>query len=904
MDHQVEQAHTAARVDHAQSSVAAELGLLSTKLARPRLPPGFVARPHVDALLDAGTRGPLTLVSAGAGWGKTLTTAAWAAGSPEAGPVAWVSLDPTDNQPRAFWTCVIGGVRASGAVGPENPLAGLVPGLGTEAETLRRLVAGLAQLPGPVVLVLDDFDLIDDPAVMEGLGALLRARVPELRIVLLTRADPMLPLHRLRVAGDLVEIRSADLALTVRDAAALVAHDGVELGAGDAELLVERTEGWPAGLRLAALFLARDQPEHRAADFGGDDHAVVEFLAEEVLARHPPDVQRFLLHTSVAERLSAALAEELTGETRGQQHLEDLAASNTFVVALGPGQTWFRYHALLRQMLRHRLSVESPHAVPDLHRRAARWFSEQGEPLEALRHAADAQDWALMGRLLVTQALPLVLSAERTGLGQALARIPTHRLADTPELALAATTRLLLANRYADMRPHLARAEAQLATVDPDDGAATRIGMLLFSTAVARTVGDTTSVVALATRALDELSARGAALPAAGAYRATALANLGTGEFWSGRLRQAEATLARGLAEAEGVPDASRVNMLAHLALSSAVSGRLSEAEERASRAVRLVQERGWSPATQEATAHLALSIVHVQRDEIEEARAALAAGRAAAALEPAPRSAMVLYQVRLDAAVGRLDAARSQLARLHRDLGSWEPPRLLARWLRVTEAEVDLAAGDPAAAMERVRLDRPEDDDSLLVPERLLRARALLDLADPHGATEALAPLVAADLEPRSSVELWVLTALAADRLREDRRAGEALRLALVAAEPEGVRRPFVAWGQEPLPRLLSRAKALHPSTRRFVEELEATLAGAAAGGQGVAGQRVSLTDRELSVLQYLPSMMTYPEIGAALFVSVNTVKSHLRHLYAKLGVANRRQAVLRARELGLLEP
>ena len=365
--------------------------------------------------------------------------------------------------------------------------------------------------------------------------------MPQLRLVLLTRADPTLALHRLRVAGDLVEVRSADLALTVADAAALVANDGVVLRAGDAELLVERTEGWPAGLRLAALFLTRDQPGHRAADFGGEDHAVVEFLAEEVLARHPPDVQRFLLRTSVVERLNASLAEELTDEARGQQLLEDLAASNTFVVGLGPGRTWFRYHALLRQMLRHRLSVESPEVVPDLHRRAAHWFSEHGEPLEALRHAAEAQDWGLMGRLLVTQALPLALSAERAGLGLALARIPTQQLSSSPELALAAATRLFLANRFADMRPHLARAEAQLGAGDPDVVAGTRIGLLLFSMAVSRTLGDNEAVMASAGRALDELASRGVTLPAAGAYRATALANLGTGQLWSGRLRRGRA---------------------------------------------------------------------------------------------------------------------------------------------------------------------------------------------------------------------------------------------------------------------------------------------------------------------------------------------------------------------------
>jgi len=903
VDHQLEPANDARLVPDARSAAAAELGLSTTKLGRPRLPPGYVPRAQVNAMLDAGTRHPVTLVSAGAGWGKTLATSAWAAGSPPVGPVAWVSLDRSDNQPRAFWSYVVGALRGTGAVPPDNPLARLVPGLGTESEVVRRLVTGLEQLSGPVVLVLDDFHLVDDPAVMAVLTTLVRSPVPQLRLVLLTRTDPTLPLHRLRVAGELGEIRSAELALSVTEAAALLALDGVESQPGDAELLVQRTEGWPAGMRLAALFLSRDAPNHRAADFGGDDHAVVEFLAEEVLRRQPPEMQQFLLRTSVAERLNASLAEELSGTTNGQQHLEALAASNAFVVALGVGRTWFRYHGLLRQMLRHRLTVETPDLVPELHRRAAHWFSAQGLPLPALRHAAEAEDWALMGRLLVSEALPLALSAERADLGLVLGRIPAQRLADTPELALAAATRLLLANRFADMRPHLARAEAQLAGADPEHAVGTRVGLLLFSVAVARAVGDNAGVMASAGRALDELSTHGGSLPAARGYRATALANLGTGQLWAGRLHAAEATLTNGLAEADGTPEASRVNMLGHLSLSAAVSGRLSEAEERASRALRMVEDRGWSPMVQEATAHLALSIVHLQRNDTDAALAALAAGRAAAALEPAPRSAMVLYQVRVDAAVGRVDAARGHLARLYRELGDWQPPRLLARWLRVAEAEVDLASGDPAAALERVPLDGPDDHDSPLVPERLLRARALLELSDPHGAEDVLSPLRTAGLEPRSVVEMWVLTALAANRLREDRRADEALHRALVAAEPEGIRRPFVAWGQEHLPRLLTNAKALHPRSRPFVERLESGSPTAAPIPRNNGAQAVSLTDRELSVLQYLPSMMTYPEIADQLFVSVNTVKSHLRHLYAKLEVVNRRQAVTRARALGLLE-
>jgi LuxR family maltose regulon positive regulatory protein len=900
---QLDPASTAEPEPLAAPPTATDPGLSRTKLSRPRLPPGYLHRPQVDALLDAGTRGPLTLVSAGAGWGKTLATAAWASGSPQVGPVGWVSLDGRDNQPRAFWSYLVEALRSCAPVEADNPLAQLVPGLGSDEENLRRLVAGLERLPGPVVLVLDDFDVVDDPTVLAGLTQLLRVPVPQLRLVLLTRADPALPLHRLRVAGQLTQIRSADLALTASDAAALVAVDGVALAAGDAELLVRRTEGWPAGLRLAAMFLARDEPGHAAADFGGDDHAVVEYLAEEVLARHPTQVRRFLVRTSVAERVDASLAEALTGEAHSQQHLEDLAATNSFVVELGPGRRWYRYHALLRQMLRHRLSVESPEVVPDLHRRAAAWFSEHGRPLEALHHAADAEDWPLVGRLLVTQALPLALSVERAALAQALARVPTHRLADTPALGMVAATRALLAADYTGLRPPLARIEEQLGSDVTPEATGTRIALNLFGVALYRATGDNAGVLEAATGALELLSGPGATLPAAGSYKVTALANLGTGLLWSGRLDEAENRFEEGLGENDATVEATRVNMFAHLSLAAAVGGRLTDAEQLASEAIQLAQDRGWSPLPQEATAHLALSMVHLQRNDLDEAVAALAVGRPAASIEPAARLASALLQVRIDAASGRVDAARRGLERLHREVGGWVPPQLLVRWLRVTEAEVDLAAGEPSAALGHLPLDGSAEVDEPLVSERLLSARALLDLADPVGAEQMLSPLHEAGLGHRSEVELWVLTALVADRLREDRRATDALRRALVAAAPEGVRRPFVGWGQARLPRLLARTKILHPAVRSFVEELEADDPTTAAHTKTVAPQGMALTARELSVLEYLPSMMTYPEIAAQLFVSVNTVKSHLRHLYAKLEVVNRRQAVIRAREIGLLE-
>ncbi len=887
---------------------AADIGLLVTKLSRPRLPPGVVRRPHVDQLLDVGTRGALTLVSAGAGWGKTLAVASWADQRTDLA-VAWVSLDAGDNQQRAFWSYVVAALRSSLDLDPDNPLLGLVPGFATPQENLRRVVAGLVRLAVPVVLVLDDIHVIDDEAVLADLSTLLRAPPPQLRLVLLARADPALSLHRLRVSGALTEVHSADLALNVEEATELMARDGVVLGAADAALLRQRTEGWPAGLRLAALFLARTGPGHQVADFGGTEQSVAEYLAEEVLSPHSADLRRFLLRTSVVERVSASLAEELTGQSGGQRVLESLTAANTFVVGLDAERTWYRYHALLRQMLLHRLRVEAPEEVADLHRRAAGWLSEHGQPLAALHHAADADDWDLLGRLLVTRALPLAVSVERSGLDSVLARIPRHRLAGSPELALAGATRALLANRLAEVQPHLLRAQQLPLSEHPLVATGTRIGSLLFSAVVARTEGDDERLIAVTKQALEELDGAGARLPVAGAYRALALSNLGTGLVWAGRLATAERALVAGIAPAEETAlDAGRVNMLAHLALSAAISGQLLTADLLAGRAIDLVDERGWGELVQVTTAHLALAIVHAERGDPDLARAALARVGEVGALDAFAGFATSLYRVRLDAGSGRVDDARAQLTqltRLRQELGDWQPPSLLARWLVVAEAEVLLESGDARAALERVSREVLPGRGGRLRPERLVRARALLALGDVRGADDALAPLRDADAPHGTVVEACVLTALAADRLREDGRASDALRRALQAAEPDGFRRPFTAHGGDQLDRLLARVALLHPEVRPLVAKL-AGPAGDGADAQADDGtaSAVELTDRELSVLQFLPSMLTYPEIALELFVSVNTVKTHLRHVYAKLDVGNRRQAVQRARELGLLDP
>ena len=885
-------------------SLEGDLGLLPTKLARPRVPPRYVARPQVDRLLDKGALGVLTTLSAGPGWGKTLAAAHWAASKPADDPVAWVSLDDDDNEPRRFWSYFMAALRGARGVAPSDPLAQLVPGFGDEDEFLRRLLVGLTQLDSRVMVVLDDFHLIREPAVLSGVGELLRHRVDQLRLVLLTRSDPTLPLHRLRVNEDLTEVRARDLAFDVVEASALLEGHGVPVSTHEARMLVERTEGWPAGLRLAALFLARQQPQRRVADFAGDDQTVTSYLAEEVLGSQPPEMRRFLLRTSITERLSGELAEVLTGQARSQQHLEDLELSNAFVVGLGSGRHWFRYHALMREMLQHRLAVEEPGAVPELHTRAARWFAENGYPIEALRHAADADDWNLLGRLFVTQAFPLVVSVDRVALDQVLARVPTARLTDGPELALCAAARHFHAGRFQAMQPHLDLAAARLDESGADGRSGTRLTHLLLSTAVARARGDMPSLIEHASQALDLVSASGSGLPAAPAARAITTAALGVGLLWAGQVDAGQACLREALPASERARiEVAQVNVLSYLALIAAETGDFGSAIAYATRGIDTVESRGWGPLPQSATAYLALSMVKLQQDNIAQAQTLLAQGRAASAPEPAPRFALDLAQVRLDATLGRVAAARARLLRLRNEAADWQPPTFLSRWWTITEAEVDLAADDPSAAAHRMA--STTDHEPPWTRERLILARARLAGGDAQGAEEVLADLrhegQEEAVQEHEQVDVWLLTALAADSLRADNRATDAMRHAVQAAGRDRIRRPFVTLDPERIPRLLVRLKEVDPGLTDEVDDLITHLSVTPGGGPSAA-LADPLTDRELMILSLLPTMMTNAEIAAALFVSVNTVKAHLKHIYRKLDVDTRRLAAQRARELGLL--
>jgi LuxR family maltose regulon positive regulatory protein len=877
---------------------ATHRALLATKLARPRIPPSYVARPQLARVLDTGTEGPVTVVSGGAGWGKTLTTAAWAAAEPAVGPVAWLSLDETDNEPRAFWRYVLEALRTAVSVPPGNAMAGLDLVLGREDENLRRLTAGIAELPVPIVLVMDDFHHVQDPGVLTGMASLVRRPLPQLRLVLLTRSDPALPLHRLRVSGELTEIRGRDLAFTVSEAASLLAEDGVAVAPDQAELLVERTEGWPAGLRLAALFLRRPDHERSVVDFAGDDRAVSDYLWEEVLASQSDEMQQFLMWTSIAQRMSGGLADALTGGSRGQHLLETLEASNAFVVGLGSDRHWFRYHPLMREMLQHQLGVADATLAPGLHRRAAEWFAADGHPVEALRHAMAAGDWALFGRLFVNQAAPLVVSPDRTALGRVLEDVPAERWGDSAELALCGAARLYLQGRFAEMRPHLDLAASLIAETPADLRPVTQVALLSLSGPVSRVRGDMASLVASTSEALELLAGPALTVPAGKQYRAVALGNLGTALLWSGRPEDAEGYLREALELTEdGLTEAARINTLGHLAVVSAGAGRLREGFGYAASAIELVEERGWAPLPQAAAAYLALAMIHLQWNNLDEAQA-MAWHSQAGAIDLAPHFARRLVKARMDASLGNVGSAQDELDRLREETGEWTPPLPLRRWLSVAEAEIAIAAGDPGTAV--ATLDRFEGD-GVLVQEQVSLATALLADGQAQRAESVLAGLRTDPAARGVGAEVWLLTALVADRMREDNRALDALRRSLELAELEGVRRPFVVLGTDRLPRLLERIAQVDPGSARFAAELLSDLRLDTEEPERTALVE-PLTDRELSVLRHLPTMMTNTEIADELYVSVNTVKAHLKRIYRKLEVANRREAVHQARELGLI--
>jgi LuxR family transcriptional regulator, maltose regulon positive regulatory protein len=888
-------------------------GLLTTKLLVPVPRWRPLARQRLFGLLDEGVKGPLTLLAAPAGYGKTLLLTSWTTGARPPGPVAWVRVGPGDHQPAQFWSHVLAALRGAEVVPPDGPLAGLSPQVEIGDEFLHALLAGLFELERPVVLILDDLYEATGQAVTGQLRFLLRHAPSQLRLVVATRADPPLALHRLRVAGQLGEIREADLAFTLEEAGALLADHGVELSGEELDTLWRRTEGWAAGLRLAALSMrGQSQPGRFVADLAGDDRAIAGYLVEEVLAAQPPEMREFLLRTAVVDRLSGDLADALTGGLDGARVLARLEREHVFTSATGPNRAWYRYHPLFAELLRAELRYEHPADLPGLHRRAAIWHAGNGQPVRAVHHALAAGDSDQAAGLLATGWAAMLAQGQAAVLAELVSRLPGDRVRTTPELAVVAALSRLALGRLEEADAWLglaAAAEPWLATEAaagrggaagrPRTGAAMRLARLYR----ARLVGDVTDAGP---------AARVPATPTGtddDDQRTLAHALLGVAQLWSGQLEAAEASLEQARADAgrtgRGVVALAAT---AHLALLEAVLGRLGRAGELGRLATEQARRVDWSASSQLACADLALAVCAYHRDDLVTAVAALDRATAAAAGDRPVLLATAILAAWLAAGTGA-GAAAAALARLDAaELATrGRPPRLLRAAARAARAKLLAAAGDEAAASALGPADEPRPP-----VEAVVSARLQLAGGDPAAAARTLAPLLAGGPGPAApelplAVEAHLLEALAGQELADRAAAVRSLRSALDLAAPEGYRRVFVEGG---MPVRVLLTDHLHwdgthdQLVASLLERLRAVAGADQPGGrpQAPVPLVVPLSEREQVVLRYLSSRLSAGEIADELYVSLNTVKTHIKSIYRKLDTNRRWDAVKRARQLQLL--
>ena len=847
-----------------------------------------IRRQRLIDRLDAATRQPVTLVCAGAGWGKTMLLSDWMESTSV--PVGWLSLNSQDNDPQAFWSHVVATLRATGQVRGDSPLAELSSIPADDVERIVLLESGLSTMPTATVLVLDEAQEIEDPRIVRELAVLLRHPARALRLVLSSRTEPAVPLPHARDAGTLAEIGTADLAFTMAETTRLLAGHGLDLPADDVRTLLDRTRGWAAGLQLAVAFLTGGHGPPRVEDFTGDLRAVDGYLADEVLARDPPEVRRFLLETSVCDRVCGDLADAITAGTGGQRTLEELERVNDFVVRLGSEPHWFRYHPLLHDALRHRLLRENPVVVPELHRRAAAWYAAHDSTFEALDHAVAARDWPYVGRLVVAHAAPQIVSANRAALVDVLERVPPAALSDTAELMTCAALRLFHAGDYNAIPECLAGARELLATRPAAERPAVEVTLQSLQIAVSRARADMPALMADSTRLLAMVDKVGVAeLPSMLQHRAIALSNNGVALLWTGRLDLAVRYLWEAVtaARAEGM-ELPEINALGHLALLEVICGSGRAAADLAGRARDLAHRRGWWSSLQVVPAHLAQALVEIEGDDLAAAQSALQQALVSHRADPeaAQRKVWLGVRARLVLAQGDPATAEALLEEAQRPADPAVRAPGLDRWLLLVQSEVDLAIGRPDRV--RQRYGSPAQQGQLSYPERVCLARAAFAEHDLPRADTLLADAHSTLRHAVARVEGLILAALIADATGNDAGSADAFAAAVALAEPEGVRRPFVSMADGRLTAFLDR----HGS---MTMEIRTT-----AGHPPLPGG--ALSARETEVLRYLPTMLTAGEIAGYLTVSVNTVKAHMRSIYRKLDAGRRHEAVDRARQLGLI--
>jgi LuxR family transcriptional regulator, maltose regulon positive regulatory protein len=880
---------------HERQTAGADDSVLISKITVPALPKWNVPRDRITALIENGARGPLTVVTGPPGAGKTMALACWAAAGSRSGPVAWVTLDRFDNRPEVFWSHVVEALRRAGVALPAE-----LPAAATRQPSLflhHFASAMAAQDPVVVTLVLDDFHLLTKSRSLDGLDYVLRNASGGLHLLVASRMDPLLPLHRYRLSGELTEIRAGDLAFSVTEAGLLMAQHGITLSAESLETLTRRGEGWAAGLRLAAISMdGHPDPGQFVKELEAEDGAIAGYLIDEVLNRQPASVRDLLLRTSILDRVNVELAGELGGEGETGEIIPALAQANAFVQPIGHG--WYRYHSLFADVLRLKLRHEAPHTVPQLHRRAARWLWRNGTLLEAVGQAGAAGDWPLAARIAVEELAVGTLLDHRAGapLADAFRQMPGDPAPEEAPLQIvAAAMALRQAREDAGLR-RLAGAECLLEGLPADAELPSRMATALIRMALARASGDlgaATEASEQAERVLGQLPPD--LLSRHPEVRMQVLSARGTVEMWSGRLDDAASTLDQCTAVMCGSCDC-----FGPQALVAAIQGRFIHASKLAAAAG--TSSAAGGPCPPGTAAEVALAWVHLERNQLGEAAGRLARAEDALRTQPDRLIGAVAWLVaaRLSLARGRPEAAAEMIGRAG---SGWPLPSWLEQRLALAAAHACAAAGDVRAGLDAARRAGPPS--SLAGGVALARVR--LAAADPRAAAQVLASasVTATDQAPDLlRLEAWLLEAELCYGGGAPDRARQALEHALKLAEKERVLLPFAiqrAW-IEPV---LRHDSSLAEAFRRLFQSPAAAgrpLAQSPTAGPAASVIVEQLSGRELEVLRHVSRMLSTAEIAEEMYLSVNTVKSHLKSIFRKLGVSHRREAVRRARQLALL--
>jgi LuxR family maltose regulon positive regulatory protein len=901
--------------------------LLETKFHVPTRRRGLVARTRLNERLCRAGESALTLVSAPAGFGKTTLLTDWLTTAPTNGhATAWLSLDRSDNDPALFWAYFIAALKAA-APGVGNGALALLPSTQSPTEAfVVTLLNDLAAVSIHVVVVLDDYHVIEDPDIRDAMAYLVEHLPPQIRLVIASRADPALPLARLRARGELVEIRAADLRFTLDETAAYL-NDvmALELTSGDVAALEGRTEGWIAAIQLAALSMqGRDDVAGFIAGFAGDDRYIVDYLVGEVLQRQPEQVRSFLLRTSILSRLNGSLCDAVTGQDGGRAMLEALDRGNLFLVPLDDRRLWYRYHHLFADVLRARLLDEQHGRVHELHRRASDWYARNGDRSAAIGHALDGEDFERGADLVELAAPAMRQTRQEATLRRWLEALPEELFRVRPVLAMALVGEhivrgeiegveallkgielLLEAPATATERPGVP--STAMVVIDheefrrlPNQIAVHRAGQALL-------LGDVAGTMTHARRAL-ELAAEDNHLGHGAAAGLLALAHWNQGD-----LDAAHGWYTNAIASLE---HAGHLSDVLGLALADAdvliTQGRLGDAMSTYRRGLKVAA--GQAPLVLRGTAdmHVGIGELLRERNDLDAALQHLGTstdlGEHAGLPQNAYRSLVALARIRQ--AQGDPASAEDLLDEAERVYtGDFSPD---VRPVAALRARVQLAQGKVGDALAWANQRQLSATDRLSYVhefEHIILARALLaqnttGRADGprQEATQLLDRLLAAAKQGQrtgSVIDIMVLQALAYQARADVAAALARLEQALTLAEPEGYVRVFLDEG--PAITTLLRAAAQQGPARDYARHLLASDRSTAPRTPVQRGLVDPLSERELHVLRLLRSDLSGPDIARELMVSLNTMRTHTKNIYAKLGVNNRRAAVSRAEELKL---